>query len=65
MILPTHPWDYSSSQWKHYRYSDEGNYFRLYYKIVSYDNYFLRACVVFLFAKYKNYAFKKLRRTIV
>lgn len=35
------------------------------YKIVSYDNDFLHACVVFLFTKYKNCAFKKLHRTIV
>lgn len=39
-------------------YSNEDNFFRLYYKIVSYANYFLHACVVFLFAKYKKYILK-------
>lgn len=46
-------------------YSNEDNFFRLYYKIVSYANYFLHACVVFLFAKYKKICFKKLHRTII
>lgn len=34
--------------------SNKDNHFRLHYKTVSYDNYFLHVCVVLLFAKYRK-----------